>query len=61
MKIKNLKNKVKLIFEYSKTRDRINFAHIDGEYLNVKVFLKDGQTFNTNEIEVITFNLKKDV
>ena len=56
-----MKHKIRLIFEYRKKEDGFNFTALDPETLNIKVFLKDGKIFTTEQIEMVTFNIKKKV
>lgn len=59
MKIIELKNKVKIVFEYSKKL--MNYGIITNEdllKLNFRVFLKDGSDFLVKDIKNITFNIK---
>ena len=60
MKIEDMKNKVKIIFEYSKKI--INFGTItsgDLKRINLMVFLKDGTKISDEKIKDITFKLKE--
>ena len=61
MKIKDMKNKVKIIFDYSKKS--IGWGTItreDLEKLFLRVFLDDGTEVNSSEIKQITFRLKEE-
>ena len=60
MEIQETKNKVKIIFEYSKKLD-INFAQIgskDLNKINIKIWLNNGEVIFPNEIKTITLNKK---
>lgn len=60
MKIKDMKNKVKIIFEYSKRL--IGWGTItekDLEQLSLRVFLKDRTEVHPDQIKQITFRLKE--
>ena len=59
MKIVRLKTKTKIILEYS-TRDKnINFAWLDPDYLNIRVFLRNGKEITTSQIDTITINARE--
>jgi hypothetical protein len=59
MEIKNMKNKVKIIFEYPKKI--IGFGTItekDLEKLSLRIFLNDGTEIYPRQIKQITFKLE---
>lgn len=61
MKIKDMKNKVKISFEYSKKL--IGFGTItekDLEQLSLRIFLNDGIEIPPRQIKQITFRLRED-
>lgn len=61
MEINNMKNKVKVIFEYPKRLLGFGIiAKTDLEKLDLTVFLKDGRNFSVNEIKEITYRVKLD-
>ena len=60
MEIKNMKNKVKIIFEYSKKI--VGFGNITRgnlDKLELMVFLKDGTKVYNHEIKQITFKINR--
>jgi len=61
MEIKDMKNKVKISFEYPKKL--IGWGTItkkDLEQLSLRVFLDDGTEVHSNQIKQITFKLKEE-
>lgn len=58
MEIIRGKCKTKIVFDYS-TRTDFNFDNGKTEDLNLKVFLKNGRTIFSDEIESFTINAKK--
>lgn len=61
MEIKDMKNKVKIIFEYSKKL--LGFGIIterDLEQLSLRIFLNDGTEIQPGQIRQISFRLKEE-
>ena len=59
MEIKRLKNKVKIMLEYStKLQGFLIISKRDLENFYLKVFLKDGREFSVDDIKEITLKLK---
>ncbi len=60
MEIKDMKNKVKIIFEYpKKLLGWGNITKEDLEQFCLRVFLKDGTEIDSDQIKEITFRLKE--
>lgn len=60
MIIKDMKNKVKISFEYSKKLMGFgNITEKDLEELSLRVFLNDGTEIPPRQIKQITFRLKE--
>ena len=61
MKIKDMKKKVKICFEYSKKL--LGFGNIskeDLDKLSLRIFLDDGTEISSEQIRQITFRLKEE-
>ena len=61
MEIKDMKNKVKIIFGYS--QNLLGFGTItrgDLKHLDLMIFLKDGTKIPDEEVKEITFKLKEE-
>lgn len=62
MKIEELRNKVKLLLEYSKRNGQVygTIYKEDLDKLNFRVFLKNGDEFYGDDIKQITWSINKD-
>ncbi len=61
MKIENLKNKVKIILEYSKKLMGFGIIHEeDLDKIDMRIFLKDGSEVHSSQIDKISFRIKEE-